>query len=118
MRSAMVADRWTTVLQSLIKWGVILGIARYGYLSVEALAGQTTLADIGIDFLGKVEVTVALAWSFGGAGCIYGWYQRKLRRDTVQRLQKRIQYLESNMDKMRSSSKLTARGDSRPEDVV
>ena len=118
IKSARTADGWVTVLQSLIRWGGIALVARYSYLAVEALAGQTTLADIGINFLGKVEVSVALAWSFGAVGVAYGWQQRKLRKDTVERLQNRIQALEQMIDRGRSSSNLTPRGDSRPEDKV
>ena len=53
---------WTTrlvegvgqVLSNLIRWGAIVLIARYGYLSIASLAGQNTLADIGINFLSRV----------------------------------------------------------------
>lgn len=118
LRLARAADGWVTVLLSLIRWGSIVLVTRYGFLAVETLSGQVTLAEIGIDFLGKVEVSVALAWTVGIVGGVYGWRQRKLRRDTVERLQARIQHYESMCDEKRSSSRLTRRGDSRPEDVA
>lgn len=118
LKATRKADGWVTVLQSLIRWGSIVLLAWFAYLSVKALAGQTTLADIGIDFLGKVEISVALAWAVGAGGTAYGWSQRKLRKDTVERLQERIEELEVTIDDQRSSSRLTKRGDTRPEDRV
>jgi len=118
LRSSRTVDGTVVVLQSLLRWGGIVAIAWFTRLAVGDLAGQTTLADIGIDFLGKVEVSVALAWTAGAAGGYYGYRQRKLRRDTVERLQKRVKELENFIDKNRSSSQLTSRGDTRPEDIV
>ena len=65
---------------------------------------------------GTVEVSVALSWTVALIGTAYGIQQRKLRRDTVERLQTRNIELEKKIDQKRSSSKLTARGDTRPED--
>jgi hypothetical protein len=42
--------------------------------------------------------------------------QRKLRRDVVERLSSRVPFLEKQLDPGRTSSKLTDRGDTNPED--
>lgn len=118
LRSSRTVDGAVVVLQSLLRWGGIVAIAWFTRLAVGDLAGQTTMADIGLDFLGKVEVSVALAWAAGAAGGYYGYRQRKLRRDTVERLQKRVQELEKIIDRKRSTSRLTSRGETRPEDIV
>ena len=106
------------VLLSLIRWVAIVLIARYGYLSIASLAGQNTLADIGINLLSNIKVSVALAGAAGVGGLIYGERQRKLRKNTVERLQGRIRELETEIDPNRSSSNLTHRGDTRPEDTI
>ena len=93
-------------------------MARYGYLSIETLSGQQTLADIGVNFLTDIKVSVAVAWSVATGGVLYGMRQRKLRRDTVERIQKRNRKLESLLDPNRSSSQLMPRGDTRPEDKL
>ena len=49
-------------------------------------------------------------------GVAYGRYQGKLRRDDVQRLSEYKQKYESLKDPRRSSSRLTVRGETRPED--
>lgn len=118
LRKSRFAEGTVQVLLSLIRWSAIILIARYGYLSIEALAGKSTLADIGINFLSDIKVSVAIAWGVGVGGAIYGLKQRKLRRDTVERLQERIQTLEAEKDPARTSSQLTKRGDTRPEDRI
>ena len=100
----------TTIFVSLIRIAGAVLIARYVYLAVASLAGKSTVSDIGIKFLGNLRVSEGLAGLFGGGGTVYGLAQRKLRRDTIERLQGRIKELEREHDPNRSSSNLTIRG--------
>ena len=118
LKTGRSVEGWVTIILALIRWGAIVFIARYGFLSIQALAGRNTLTDIGINFLGKVEVAVSIAWISAMLGVMYGLKQRKLRRDTVERLQNGNKQLENKLDPNRTSSKLTSRGASRPEDVI
>jgi hypothetical protein len=79
--------------------------------SIKHLAGQETSATINVDFMGNV-----LAGLFGGGGVVYGKQQNELRKNTVERLQKRIKELERKIDNTRSTSGLTERGETNPED--
>jgi hypothetical protein len=117
LRHYRASDGVVSVFNNLIRWGGLLGIAYYCYLSVLALAGQHTAADIGIKLLADVRISEAVAWLFGGSGVAYGWRQRKLRRDTVERIQNRVERFEKQIDPGRSSSELTSRGETRPEDA-
>ena len=110
-------------LTSLFRWGGLAVIFYWIYRSVDAVTGQTTYADIDIAFnalanlrsslaLGAVAVLISLAF----LGVWYGILQRNLRRKTVERLQKRVKELEKQMDPNRTSSELTTRGETRPED--
>lgn len=83
---------------------------------VDSLSGLSTAADIQLSFL--VDISVYIAWLAGAGGVGYGLHQRKLRRDTVERLQARITELESEVDPGRTSSGLTGRGDTNPEDKI
>lgn len=116
VKHSRIAEGIVNILSSFIRWGSLVLIARYTYLGIEALAGKATLADVGIKFLTNIKIEVALAWCAAGGGMLYGYQQRRMRKDTVERLQNRIQELEQNIDPKRSSSKLTPRGDTRPED--
>lgn len=118
LRRSRFSEGTVQVLLSAIRWGAIILIARYSYLSIDALAGKSTLADIGINFLSEIKVSIALAWAAGIGGAAYGLSQKKLRRDTVERLQERIKMLELGYNPERTSSRLTVRGDTRLEDKL
>lgn len=106
----------TSVLNNAIRWGGAVLISYFAYRTVGVLAGETTSASIGISVLADVRISEALAWIFGGSAMIYGWRQRKLRKDTTERLSKRSNDLEKRLDPKRSSSSLTPRGDTNPRD--
>lgn len=118
IRQSRNSEGLVQVLSNLIRWGGVVLIVRYGYLGIDALAGKRTFADIGVNFLTNIQISVALAWGAGAGGIIYGLRQRKLRKDTIERLVGRIQEFESDLDPSRTSSKLTTRGDTRPEDKI
>jgi hypothetical protein len=84
--------------------------------AVEALAGKKTDANILVSFLANLDVSIMLSWAVGGAGVLYGRAQNKLRKTTVERLESRIRKFEAQVDPGRSSSKLTPRGETNPED--
>jgi hypothetical protein len=99
-----------------IKVGGLVWIASYAAQIAAVLAGQTTEANILFKILGDLRVSTALAWAAGLSGIGYGWRQRKLRRDAVERLAERVARRERELDPRRTSSKLTVRGDTSPED--
>lgn len=105
-----------SVVNHAIRVGGAVAIAYFGYRTVGVLAGETTTANIGIRFLADVRVSDAVAWLFGAGGVMYGLRQRRLRRSTVERLSGRITQLEKGIDSRRTSSHLTPRGETQPED--
>jgi hypothetical protein len=117
LRQYRMSEGIVSVFNNLIRWAGAVAIAYFGFRGVAALAGQQTAADIGIKFLADVRVSEALAWIFGTSGLAYGWRQRKLRRDTVERIQSRVEKYEKSIDPSRSSSTLTRRGETKPEDA-
>lgn len=102
------------------KWGGLAYIALQAKQSIEALAGESTLADIGVqlDVGANLPLSTLIAWAVALIAVGYGLKQRELRRDSVERLQTRIQDLEKGRDPRRSSSGLTPRGTTRPEDEL
>jgi hypothetical protein len=81
---------------------------------VHELAGKEALTNIKIDI---PFLSSAIGLLLGGGGLAYGIKQNKLRKDTIQQQSKRIKDLEHQSDKNRSSSELTERGDTNPEDT-
>ena len=109
-------DLAASTVALLIPWGSLVVI---GYLlsgALNALAGKFTFADIGIRVLSDVRVSEGLTYLLGGGGIAYGLNERRLRRKAIERLSGRVQELEKRLDPKRTSSKLTRRGTTRPED--
>lgn len=108
-------SHWTQAATSVVTTGMwavaVVLVARYGYLSVDALAGDRTVADIGIRVLGDLRISTIVSVTVGIGGAVYGWLQRRLRKSTVERLASRNQDLERGLDPERSTSGLTPRGD-------
>ena len=105
-----------SVANNLIRWAGVVAIAGFAYLSIDSLAGETTSADIGIRIIGNIKLSEVFAFLFGGGGVAYGLRQRTLRKSTIERLQERIKKLEEKKDPERSSSGLTPKGDTHPND--
>ena len=107
-----------SVAGNLFKWGGLVLIARYTYLAIVALSGTTTIADIGLGFrlFADIRVSQVLSWLLTVGGIGYGLSERQLRRRTIKRLQGRIIEGEKRIDPERTSSRLTARGETNLED--
>lgn len=110
----------TSVLNNLIRWGALTGIAFLIYKSIDTLAGRTTLADMGVSvsFFTSIRVSQLLAWGLAVGGMGYGLTQRSLRGRTIERQSGRIIALEAMVDPERTSSRLTTKGKTRPEDEL
>ena len=109
-------DRTAVVVEAGFRYGALVAIFYFLYASVASLAGQVTLADIGLRIIGDVRISETIAWLFGGGGVGYGLRERKLRRDTIERLTPRVRKYEEMLDPQRSSTGLPSRGTTRPED--
>jgi hypothetical protein len=100
----------------VIPWGSLVAIAFWVHGDVVALAGKQTLAQIGLSFMGDIRISDAVAYIFGATGVVYGISERTLRRKNIARLAEENRSLEKKIDPLRSSSNLTRRGTTRPED--
>ena len=116
LRKFQFFDGLFSFLSRAVSMSGFVLIARYAYLSIDSLAGVRTFADIGVDFLADVRLSVAFAWTLAAGGIGYGWSQRRLRKRTVGNMHVRLKELEAGIDRGRSSSGLTRRGDTRPGD--
>lgn len=83
---------------------------------VDSLAGKVTIADIGLRII--MNIRLYLSWAFGAGGIIWGYRERKLHHDGIAAQQERILALEKRIDPKRTSSRLTERGTTNPEDIL
>jgi hypothetical protein len=108
---------FASVANNLIRWGGLVAIFYFIYRSIGALAGNTTVANIGLTVFGDVKLSDVFGYVFGGSGVAYGLAQKRLRRNKTHYLQGRIKDLETKLDPQRTSSGLTTHGDTHPKDT-
>lgn len=116
LKQARGAQGIVSVINNVVKWGVFAWIFYCADHIVASLAGKTTSSNIAFSFITDLKMNQFFSYVIGGGGVVYGLSQRSLRRKTTERLHGRIQELETRIDPGRSSSKLTRRGETRPED--
>lgn len=104
--------------RELIKYGGLVFAARYVYLSIDSLAGKSTFAEIGLAFLARSKFYASLGWLVGICGVAFGFYCLWRMKNTIERYQGHINQLETRIDPHRSSSAITVRGNTRPEDKI
>ena len=106
----------------LCKWVPITAICYIGYLCIAALAGKSTLAAVGLYLVADLKVNTILSHlamaAFGIGGTSYGYLQRRLKRKNIERMSSKNEQLEQKLDSNRSSSRLTKKGLTRPEDEI
>lgn len=117
LRQGYIGQEIGSTIRTAVMAGCVGFVAWCGKEVVASLAGMDTNAHIVVNVLSRLEVAAALSLGVGAAGVMYGLAQRKLRRDTVQRLQSRIQVFERRADPARSSSLLMPDGTTNPEDL-
>jgi hypothetical protein len=109
-------DAVVSLIGMTLKFAAIVLCIRYGYLSVVALAGKSTFADVGFRILGNLKISEGISYIFGTGGVVYGVGQRQLRRRNIERIVPLKNRLEEILDSKRTSSGLTPKGTTRPED--
>lgn len=118
LEALIASERFYTVryvLARITEATIYVSLFWFSYLAIEQLAGTSTKAMLIVKGLGESSSGCTLAFTFGIGGVFYGHRQRKLKGDTVQRLQDRIRQLEKIIDPKRTSAALTDRGDTIPE---
>src|SRR4029077_3022726 len=91
-------DAVVSVVGLALKFAAVVLCVRYGYLSVVALAGKSTFADVGFRILGNLKVSEGISYIFGTGGVIYGVGQRQLRRRNIERIVPLKNKLETILD--------------------
>ena len=101
---------------ALAMWLAICWCAHEASRAFIAYAGKSSLADLSLRLLANVSVVWELSITLSGISVILYLRERKLHRDTRERLTARVIELELRIDPKRSSSQLTARGETRKGD--
>ncbi|MBX9637179.1 MAG: hypothetical protein K2Q45_06475 [Nitrosomonas sp.] len=108
----------TNLLSKALGVTLWLGVAYFIYLSIDSLADKTTLVDANIIFSMFIsrENDYGLPWLIAFISFVFGVAQTWLRYRKTEEMQKHILELETHIDPQRTSSGLTARGETNPKD--
>jgi hypothetical protein len=118
-----VNRRWDAVLRlgSLLigrgsKWLFFGWLVYQGRIGAEAFAGKVTATSLIISLGATLSAVIGVSWATTICFAVWVFFERRLRKNTVERLSLRVKEMELQLDRGRSSSQLTPRGDTRPED--
>jgi hypothetical protein len=111
-----VTDQIFRTLRTVVRGAYGIGWAYIALLMVQSLSGQTTSllveilleAFVNLRFIGVAAVIAALAG--------WGYRERQIRKRQTDRWHRRMRELEQLIDRNRSTSTLTPRGDTNPSD--
>ena len=108
----------SSIFLKIIPWAFTFLCVREAAHAAIAFAGQetTALASFLVELNSNINLAEILSIVFGLGGTGYGWRQKHLRGREIERLSARIKELEERDDPNRSSSGLTPRGSTNPED--
>ena len=105
------------VCTSFFKWASLSGIAWCAYLSIDSLAGKTTISDMAFRLVTTISASKGVAAAIAATGVLFGLNERRLRKRAVKRLSPgRLEY-EEKRDVERTSSGLNQSGDEYEEGV-
>lgn len=110
------ANAITVIFTNAIKYGSFVGVSYFLYLSVVALAGKTTMANVVLNLLTQAKIDQKVSWGVTLLAVAYGIGQRRLRKRKVAELAGRVIMLETSIDPRRTSSHILPSGQTRRED--
>lgn len=110
---------WTRIfdlLRDVVKYGAYVFLGYWAYLSIDALAGKTTLADIALSYFTSKENDHGLPWILVVIFVIWAALERRLRLRKTVALADQIKELQKRIDPQRTSSGLLQTGETNPKD--
>ena len=118
-------QRWETLdgaVVRLCKWVPLCIICYFIYLSIASLAGRSTLAQFSLWLTADLKTNTVFSHLvtalLGAGGVTFGIRERRLKRKNIERMSSQLAEYETRLDPKRSSSRLTSKGQTRPEDAL
>lgn len=104
-----------SIANTITRWGGLVACFWFAYLMVDATAGKTTEASYTV--LSNIEWAEIVSVLFGAGALVYANRERNLRQQTIEQYSRRVPLLEQRLDPNRTSSQLTVKGETNPEDL-
>jgi Flp pilus assembly protein protease CpaA len=115
---SFATDQFYRTVRTLIRCTTVIVIFYFGFRALEVLAGQDTKLSVALSlvFTALADIKFAAAITLAGGTTAWAVMERSLRLRKVDNMQGRVKELEQMIDPSRSSSGLTTRGTTNPQD--
>ncbi|QOJ19983.1 MAG: hypothetical protein HRU77_04295 [Gammaproteobacteria bacterium] len=107
-----IFDLLPVIFNAIVK--ITLGY--FCYLSIDALAGKTTITNVVLSYLKAKESDFGMPWILAFIFFLWAIFERKERRRKTEQLHKHNRKLEMIINPDRSSSGLLPTGETNPKD--
>lgn len=110
---------WLDVLKTvrhLVKWAAVTVVAVFAWLSIEALAGKTTMLEAVFEYTAGNKAAMIPPWLVAIVMLVWALKERALRRRETTQMQKHVRELEIRLDPDRTGSGLPPDGRTNPKD--
>lgn len=107
-------DLWFGLARTAIRCAAAVAAIYFSQFLVAPFAGKDTMLALNVALLGDIKFAVSIGLT--GAAAAWAVVERSLRHRKVEHLQGRVKELEKQLDPGRTSSRLTTKGKTNPED--
>jgi hypothetical protein len=109
-------DIVNSAIQTFLKYGSLVAISAIFASALKILSGKQTLLNVTMLLVAHLKLSEKISYALGLAGILYGYRQRRLRRIVIENMSEHQRRLELSLDPRRTSSKITSKGTTRPDD--
>jgi hypothetical protein len=109
-------DIVNSTIQTTIKVAGFVVVAWILSASLRILAGKQTILNVAMQVVASLGLSAKISYALGITGVVYGLRQRHLRRLTIEKMSGHQRKLEQALDQKRTSSEITLKGTTRPDD--
>ena len=109
-------DIVNSAIQTSLKVGGFVAIVGILASAFKVFAGKQTLLNVAMEIVAHLNLSVKISYALALSGVAYGLRQRTLRRKVIAKMSEHQRKLEEFIDERRTSSELTLKGTTRPDD--
>ena len=109
-------DIVNSAIQTIIKMSGLVAVSAILGSALKVLAGKQTLLSVAMEVVANWKLSAKISYAVAVSGVAYGLRQRRLRRLVIQQMSEHQRKLEQALDGSRSSSGITLKGTTRPDD--
>jgi len=109
-------DIVNSAIQTTLKLSALVAICAILASALKVMSGKQTLLNVTMLLIANLKMSEKISYILGLGGLLYGYRQRRLRRIVIENMSGHQRKLELLLDPQRTSSGITPKGTTRPDD--